>query len=421
VETVRATVQQAAACSYTPSMFESYRDVLMRTGTMEFSAAGLVARLPISMVTLGIVLLVEDRSGSYGLAGSVSAAYMVATATSSPVLARLIDRWGQRSVLVPCFLAFATGLGCLVLAVEQDWPVPFPHLLAAIAGVSYPPIGACVRSRWTYLLGQGPALHTAFSVEAVVDETIFIVGPVLVTVLATQVHPMAGVASIGLCALVGGWWFTSLRGSEPPADPARDAGARRPLLEWRWLLPMVGVSICLGALFGSIEVVTVAFADEQDRAGATGLLLAAYALGSLIAGVVTGLLSGDDASTLRRYRFGATAMAAAMLPLPFLDSLLVLGAVLFLGGFAVSPTLVAVVSLVEANVPTARLTEGITWVMTGVGLGIAPGAAVAGTLIDTYGASRSYWVPVVSGILAAGLSWVSGRRAAWRTGVLAEV
>lgn len=402
-------------------MFESYRDVLRRPGAMTFSAAGLVARLPISMVTLAIVLLVEDRSGSYGLAGSVSAAYMVATAVSSPVVARTIDRWGQRRVLVPCFAAFAMALGGMVLAVERDWPVPLPHLLAALAGVSYPPIGACVRSRWTHLLGQGPALHTAFSVEAVVDETIFIVGPVLVTVLATQVHPMAGVGSVGLCALVGGWWFTSLRRSEPPVDAGRDAGARRPPLEWRWLLPMVGVSICLGALFGSIEVVTVAFADEHDRAGVTGLLLAAYALGSLIAGVITGLLSGDDASTLRRYRFGATAMAAAMLPLPFLDSLVMLGAVLFVGGFAVSPTLVAVVSLVEANVPPVRLTEGITWVMTGVGLGIAPGAAIAGALIDGFGASPAYWVPVVSGILAAGLSWTSGRHAAWRTGVLAEV
>ncbi|MEJ7691095.1 MAG: MFS transporter [Nocardioidaceae bacterium] len=207
-------------------MFESYRDVLRRPGAMTFSAAGLVARLPISMVTLAIVLLVEDRSGSYGLAGSVSAAYMVATAVSAPVVARTIDRWGQRRVLVPCFAAFAASLGGMVLAVERDWPVPLPHLLAALAGVSYPPIGACVRSRWTHLLGQGPALHTAFSVEAVVDETIFIVGPVLVTVLATQVHPMAGVGSVALCALVGGWWFTSLRRSEPPVDAARDAAAR---------------------------------------------------------------------------------------------------------------------------------------------------------------------------------------------------
>ena len=402
-------------------MFESYRDVLQRPGAMAFSAGGLVARLPISMVTLAIVLLVEDRSGSYGLAGSVSAAYMVATAVSSPVLARLIDRWGQRRVLVPCFAAFAVGLGGLVLAVQRSWSVPLPHLLAALAGISYPPIGACVRSRWTYLLGQGPALHTAFSVEAVVDEMIFIVGPVLVTVLATQLHPMAGVASVGLCAVLGGWWFTSLRRSEPPVESSRDAGVRRPPLDWRWLVKIVAVAVCLGALFGSIEVVTVAFADEQDQAGLTGLLLAAYALGSLIAGVITGLLSGDDSSTLRRYRFGAMAMAAAMVPLPFLDSLVVLGVVLFLGGFAVSPTLVAVISLVEANVPAARLTEGITWVMTGVGLGIAPGAAVAGVLIDGFGANTAYWVAVVSGALAAGLTWVSGTRAAWRVPVFEEV
>ncbi len=393
-------------------MFASYRDVLSRPGALGFSAAAFVGRMPISMVTLAIVLLVEARSDSYGLAGSVSAAYMVATAVSSPALARLIDQWGQRRVLVPCFIGFSAGLGAMVLSVELDWPLPLPHLLAAVAGLSFPPIGACVRSRWTYLLGQGPSLHTAFSVEAVLDETIFILGPVLVTVLATRIDPMAGVASVAAFAIIGGFWFTSQRRTEPPASTTKGTATRREPFDWGWLLPMVAVALCLGSLFGAIEVATVAFAEEQGKPRLTGVLLAVYAAGSLIAGLITGMLSGDIASTRRRYRLGAVGMAAAMMPLPFVDNLVVLSVVLFLGGFAVSPTLVSFVSLIEANVPPARLTEGITWVLTGVGLGIAPGAALAGVLIDSKGASAAYWVSAVSGVLAAVLAAMTGGRVA---------
>lgn len=389
-------------------MLDSYRQVLARPGALAFSGAGFVARLPISMVTLAIVLLVADRSGSYGLAGSVSAAYMVAAAASSPLLARLVDKLGQRRVLVPSFCAFVVGLTGLVVSVELDWSVPLPHLIAAAAGASYPPIGACVRSRWTTLLGPGRSLHTAFSFEAVVDEIIFIVGPVLVTVLATSLHPMAGVGAVALCAVLGGWWFTAMRGTEPPVADTRDHAATRPPLDSRWLVPMIAVAMCLGSLFGAIEVATVAFADELDRPGLTGLLLAIYAAGSLIAGVITGVLSSSPAATLRRYRFGAAAMAAAMVPLPFIHSPALLAVVLFLGGFAVSPTLVSLFSLVEANVPPSRLTEGITWVTTGIGFGIAPGAAIAGQLVDQLGASPAYWVSVCSGVLAAGFAWLSG-------------
>ncbi|MBA3233904.1 MAG: MFS transporter [Propionibacteriales bacterium] len=389
-------------------MFTAYRHVLARPGALSFSGAGFVARLPISMVTLAIVLLIVDRAGSYGLAGSVSAAYMMAAAASSPVLARLIDRLGQRRVLVPGIVGFAVGLAGLVVSVELDWPVPLPHLLAAAAGACYPPVGACVRSRWTNLLGPGRALHTAFSFEAVVDETIFIVGPVLVTVLATSVHPMAGVGAVAVCAVIGGWWFTILRATEPQVAEASDQPVTRPPLGWHWLLPMIAVSVCLGSLFGAIEVATVAFADENGRPALTGLLLAIYAAGSLIAGVATGMLSSDPAATLLRYRVGSAAIAAAMIPLPFINHPGLLAVVLFLGGFAVSPTLVSLVSLVEAHVPPSRLTEGITWVMTGIGLGIAPGAAIAGRLIDQYGAGTAYWVSFGSGLLAAGLTWWSG-------------
>jgi len=381
-------------------MLSPYRVVLATPGARQWSVAGFVARMPISMVTLAIVLLISGRSGSYALAGTVSAAYMVTAAASGPVLGRLIDVWGQARVLVPGITGFGFGLVGVLIAVERSWPTPAPHLFAALAGLCYPPIGACVRARWATALGESAALHTAYSLEAVIDEAVFIAGPVTVTLLATSVNETLGIVVVIGSALLGGAWLASMRSTEPPArGSSRDTGGREPM-GWSFLVMLVVASVCLGTLFGSTEVVTVAFAQEHGHRALSGPLLAIWAAGSLIAGLITGSVQWRS-SALRRYRVGALAMACVMLPLPFVGSIALLAVVLFFAGFAISPTLVAVVSLVQSHVPASRLTEGITWVMTGIGLGIAPGAAVAGVLIDEYGASAGYVVPVVGGILAA--------------------
>ncbi len=390
-------------------MLTPYRSVFSAPGAKAFCVAGLMSRLPMSTVSLGIVLLVSRRTGSYSAAGVLSAAYMVAAAASSPVMARLIDRVGQRRVLLPASLGFGFAIVAMMAAIELDLPVPVPHLFAVVGGVLFPPVGACIRARWTHVLETGPQLHTAFSFEAVVDELVFMVGPVLVAVLATQVHELAGLTVVVVLAVSGGCWLATLRATEPPATAM--LGARRDAepLRWTWLAPMVVTAACLGSLFGATEVVTVAFAREQDHVALTGVLLAVWASGSLIAGLVTGALRWRS-SVQTRYRLGALGMAAAMWPLPFVGNVSALAAALFLGGFAVSPTLVASMTLIEVNVPAGRLTEGITWLSSGIGLGIAPGAAVAGHLVDGYGASTAYWVPVVSGIGAAAVAWSTGSR-----------
>lgn len=389
-------------------MLAPYRSVLATPGARLFSAAGFLARMPMSMATLAIVLLVVERSGSYGSAGVISASYMLTAAVSAPLLGRLIDRWGQRQVLVPAALGFGAGVLGLLASVELSAPPPLPHLCAAMAGAAFPPVGACIRARWTSALSDAGRLHTAFSFEAVVDESVFMLGPVLITLLATQVSEAAAVVAVAVLGVVGGLWLAGLRATEPPSAGSSSIRRDRPPLRWVWLAALVVTAACLGSLFGATEVVTVAFAEEQGHTSATGPLLAIWALGSLISGVLTGVRA-VRATPLRRYQWGATAMAAAMVPLPFVDNLLVMAVVLFLGGFSISPTLVATMSLVESGVPAARLTEGITWISTGIGLGIAPGAAIAGRLIDEFGASTAYAVPVVSGVLAATVAWSTGR------------
>ena len=366
--------------------------------------------MPISMVTLAIVVLIAGRTGSYGLAGTVSAAYMVVASVTSPLLARLIDAWGQARVLVPAVAGFAVMMSGLVLGVERSWGSPLLHVLAAGAGACYPPVGACIRARWAAALDDEGALHTAYSLEAVIDEAVFMTGPIIVTLVAASVSETLAIFVVIGFALGGGCWLASQRGTQPAPRGSARVDGRAEDMGWSGLAMLVLGAVCFGALFGSTEVVTVAFAQEQGSRALSGPLLAVWATGSFIAGIITGSVQWAG-STLRRYRLGALAMAGVMLPLPFVHSLPLMAAVLFLAGFAISPTLVACISLVQADVPASRLTEGITWVMTGIGLGIAPGAAIAGRLIDEYGASTAYSVPAVAGVLAAAVAGATPARA----------
>jgi MFS family permease len=394
-------------------MITTYRRVLSLPGALTFSLSGLVARLPMSMVSLGIVLLVSTRSGSYSLAGAVSAAFVLASAAFAIVQGRLVDRLGQSRLLPVAVLVFAASLSLLMTAVELDWGTPVAMGFAAVAGATQPQIGSCVRARWSYVVPERSMLQTAFAFEAVVDESVFMVGPTVVTLLATAVHPLAGLVTAVLAGLVGTFVFVAQRSSEPPPHPRLPDRTARPRLPWGTLGPVAVAATALGALFGATEVVTVAFSDELGAKSASGPLLAVWALGSLLSGVVTGAVTWR-APAATRFRVGIIALALSLTPLPFVRGFPVMVAVLFVAGFAISPTLIAMTAWVEETVPTARLTEGMAVLHTGIGAGVAPGAVAAGAVIDRAGASHGYWVPVVAGVVGA-LSaliahWTGGRR-----------
>ncbi len=389
-------------------MISSYRRALGLPGALAFSVSGLVARLPISMVTLGIVLLVSTRSGSYSLAGSVSAAYLVANAVFAVPLARLVDRRGQSRVLLPAILLFGTGLSLMMTAVELGWPVPVPHVCAAVAGASMPQIGSCVRARWSRIVPEKRLLITAFAIEAVADETVFIVGPALVTLLSTVVHPLAGLVSAVVAAVAGTVALVAQRSTEPPPSGARRGDRSAGPMRWAVIGPLTACSFMLGMLFGGAEVATVAFAEELGRKPLSGALLAAWALGSLLSGLIVGMVS-LRASNPTRFRWGLLGLALLMTPLPFVGSLAVMAVMLFLAGFAISPTLISSVAWVEETVPPARITEGIAVTTTGLAAGVAPGAAVVGVVVDAYGAAASYWVPAAAGLVGAAIAFTAWR------------
>lgn len=370
------------------------------------SLSGLVGRLPISMITLGLVVLISGETGSYSLAGAVSASYIAANAVFSVLVARLMDQRGQAPVILVGLVVSMVALVLTMVSVESHWPSPVPHLLAAVVGAALPLVGAAVRARWSYLVEDKALLQTAFALEAVVDEVVFVLGPTLVTVLATAVHPLAGLTTAITAATVGTLVFVSLRSTEPPPSGRRPRGQSAEAMGWPVLGPLALAAVCMGALFGACEVATVAFADERGSKAVSGILLAVWSLGSLLSGLVVGLVRWKTSNAVRFQR-SLLALAALLLPLPFLESLWILGAALFLAGWCISPALIAAVSRIEETVPASRLTEGMAVFSTGLMAGVAPGAAVVGWIVDRHGASAGYWVPTAAGFIGALLAFAT--------------
>ncbi len=385
--------------SYRWPVLSSYRRVFAHPGAAAFSLTGLVARLPISMMTLGIVLLVSSQTGSYALAGGVAAAYVVGNAVFAIPHGRLADRFGQGRVLYVDSVAFALTAGLMIVSITEGWSLPLPHLLALLNGAAMPQIGTMVRGRWAHLVSLERDRHTAFAVEGIVDEAVFVTGPALVTFLSTLHAPATGlVVAAGLGA--GGAITLALqRRTEPPAHPTTSTTARAPM-PWAMLVPLTLVGVALGSLFGALEVATVALADEAGRKSLAGLMLGVFALGSLISAVISGARTSAR-PPLQRARAGMTLLAVGALALPLLPGLALVTLGLFLAGLAVAPTLIALFSIIEATSPRSRLNEAMGFVQTGVAAGLAPGAWLTGVAADRFDGSSAFWVGGISAVLAA--------------------
>ncbi|MDU0340732.1 MFS transporter [Bosea rubneri] len=384
-----------------------YREIFRAPGSVAFSAAGFVARLPLSMVTIGIVTMLSQARGEYWLAGSVAATFALANALIAPQISRLVDRHGQSRVLIPATLATLVALAGLMLATRFEAPNWALFLFAALSGLE-PSMAAMVRARWTEIYRGKPQLRTAFAFESVVDEMVFMIGPVLAIGLSVAWFPEAGPLAATILLAIGMALFVLQRGTEPPVHQ-QAASADGSAIRFGAVRLIALVMVAIGAIFGTSEVTTVAFAEAQGQKAAASLVLASYAAGSLIAGLIFGALH-LRISLARQFVLAIGLAAATTLPLLAVGSLWSLAAVLFVAGASISPTVIVAMALVERHVPPSKLTEGITWVMTGVGVGLALGSAASGWLIDNYGAASGFYVSVVGGFAALGILLLGLRR-----------
>jgi predicted MFS family arabinose efflux permease len=382
------------------TLFSPYTRLFAVPGTRWFSLAGWIGRLPAPMLGLGAVLLVEGETGSYALAGAVSGTLALAYGLAGPQWARAMDRRGQGRVLRLAMAAFAVSSIAFAASVVAGGPRWSWFLLAAAAGATGPNIGSLVRARWSAVLDPA-ARQTAYAFEAVVDEVVFVVGPPLVTLLATLIAPPVGFLTGVAFGLLGSLWLAAQSATEPAVHPLESATTRRRRsVLTPTLLVVVVTYLAVGAVFGSIDVVVIGFAEAEGSPALSGAALAVFAGGSLLAGLVYGLarLPGTLAA-----RFVGTAVAfglAAQL-LWGVGSLPLLVGCGFLAGLTIAPVLVSGTSLVESRVAPGVLTESLAWTITGLTLGVTAGSAVAGMAVDAWGAERAFAVPALAGGLAA--------------------
>jgi MFS family permease len=385
-----------------------YRAIFAAPGTRSFSVAGFIGRMPLSMMGIGIVTMISQVTGRYGLAGALSATMALSAAVLGPQVSRLVDRYGQRRVLRPVTLVSLAAAAGLLLCVQQRAPDWTLFVFTAVIGC-VPSLGAMTRARWADIYrGEARRLHTAYSWESIVDEVCFIFGPIISIGLSTIWFPEAGPLFAAVFLAIGVFWLTSLRATEPEPHPS-DGHSGGSALRSPGLQVLALAFVATGAIFGSVDVVTVAFAEEQGSKAAASLVLAVYALGSCLAGAVFGLLhlKGEPS---RRWLLGVCAMAVSMIPLLLAGNLPLLAVALFVAGLSIAPTMVTTMALVEAHVPRTKLTEGMTWTGTGLAIGLAIGSSAAGWMVDASGAEAAYVVPVVSGAVAVLVGLLGYRR-----------
>lgn len=432
-------------------MLSTYSRILARPGAWQFSAAGLIARFPMSMVGISTILAVQELYGSYSAAGAVSAANIVAAAVGSPMLARAVDRYGQRRVMLPAVLASGSSLLGLIVATTAVAPLWSLIVLSALAGGLGGSMGSLVRSRWTVVLSSPDDIHTAFSLEAALDEVAFMVGPVLATALCTtEVLPVtSGWIAALLMQVAGSLWFLSQRATEPPAHPrtrsddatslspadatgdrgrlqgrGRDrTGQTQPVpgvLSYGAVRCVVAVFLCSGIMFGANDVSAVAFATELGVKSQSGIALAAWAAGSFLAALAYGARPwGWSLST--QLAAGTAWLAVGASTFLLAPNLAVLAILYVTVGLGTAPTITTGNNIIQASVAPSQLTEGLAWIGTSLNIGVSLGSLLAGHAIDAAGSRGGYsltaaaaWAGVV--VMLVGLRTLRAARPHTLTG-----
>ncbi|WP_291832494.1 MFS transporter [Brevundimonas sp.] len=378
-------------------MANPYRVIFSAPGAAGFASAGFVARLPIAMAPIGIVTMLAQTHGAYWLAGAVAAVFTLTNALAAPQISRLVDRFGQSRLLIPTAAVAVLAFIGLILATHQRWPVWTLFVFAFLAA-AMPSIPAMVRARWTELFRDRPELNTAFAFESAADELVYIAGASLSVGLSVALFPEAGLVASTLALALGMTAFVVQRGTEPPVRGSEGV-AHRSAITRRPVQIITLALIFVGAIFATAEVSTVALTRELNQPGAASLVIGVYALGSFAVGLIIGALN-LKAPLHRQLLAALGVLLLTSVPLLLADSVWLLAATIFLSGVAISPTFITAFGLIERRVPAEVLTEGVTWVMTGIGIGMALGAFVSGSIVDLYGARAGFWVTIAAATTA---------------------
>lgn len=381
-----------------------YGQLLRAPHVAAITAAALLARIPIGIIGLAIVLFLREETGSYASAGAVAAAFAVGTAGAAPYLGRLVDRLGPARVLFPLSVVHATGLGLVVVLGYADTPLPVLLVVAGVAGCALPPVSSVMRTLWPALLGRRDDLvTTAFALDAVIVELVFVTGPALVALLTALFAPAAALVLSAVLSLVGTLLFLTrppTRARQPAPDV--ESGGFFGALRSPGLLTLVLGLIPLGFTLGATEVTLPAFSEAEGNRAAAGILLAVWSLGSAVGGLVYGARSYEVPLRDLFLRF-ALLLPFSLIPLALAPSFAVMLLLVLPAGAIIAPTLAAGNQLVGDVTPPGQQTEAYTWPLTALVLGVAGGNAAAGVVVEVADWRAAFLVAAAAGLASGAI------------------
>lgn len=381
-----------------------YRTILQTPGVRSMLVVSVLARLPLGFETLGIVLLVRAVTGSFAIAGIAAAATNIVAALSAAPIGRLVDRHGQRRVLMPTAAVNATALAALATAGAFDGPAPLLVACAALSGI-IAPVSASQRAILADIF-PGARLQAAYALETVVQEAVFTLGPLIATTAAALSGPPAAVYAAAILSITGTTLFANHRLSrawQAPDVDRRGGGAMR--------VPAIRLLFAFAALtafsIGGFEVAMTAFARQEGNPNSAGAFLAIWAIGSAAGGLWYGSRPWRQPPGIQ-IGFVALTAAAAYLPAAAMPNLWAQVPAALLAGATIAPLLSLLFSLIGMLAPAGMLTEAFSWLNVAFPTGFAGGAAVSGAVADGPGA-RVALIVVCAGVAIGGVALVRGR------------
>lgn len=400
-------------------MLKAYGTLLRIPGGFKFSTAGFIGRMPIAMDSLAIIFIVVAATDSYALAGALTAVGSIVVGAAEVFWSRQADQRGQAKILRLAVPVRIIAFLLFVLLVSKDAPIWTWFLSLIIAESTAINAGGLVRRRWLHTLRDNPdnkdghLVNTAYSWEAMVDEFVFIVGPVVATTCAIKIAPSAGILAGLIFLAIGLPSLAAMKSTEPPAEPMDQQEPHPPILKNRIVQSIVIPCAFLGGFFGAVGITVVGFAEERNNPETTGWLLAIWAVGSAVAALVNGAIKFKSVQATR-FLIYLVGLTIGTIPLLFAQTITALAVALFVNGLFIAPLIVNAYGTVENAVPAGQITEALTWVIAGMPLGGAISSALAGVVIDHYGAQIAFWVPLgfMFAAMLATLPYLSTYRAA---------
>lgn len=393
------------------SALTGYRHLFALTGPL-YVLVGFLARIPLAMSQLGVLLLIAGTTDSYGAGGACAGALAIANAVGAPLWGTWADRIGQRPIVLVQSVTGGAGLLVLLAVAHTDLPWAWAALASAVTGFLLPQVGPMARVRWRPITKghehQSKLVDVAFSYEGAADEASFVLGPALIGLGVSLASPTVALASAAAVLAVFGAWF-ALHPTARQAHVAHETtGAGLARLLTPALLVLCASQMLIGAVFGSVQTGTSVLATDAGHPGLTGYFHALLGVGSVVAGLSMAAL--PERFTLpARLRWFAVALFLLAAPLLLVGSLGALAPVLLVLGVSVAPYMITTFMLGERITPPARTGAAMTLLAAATGLGYALGAAVAGQLADWGGQTPAFGVTVAVGLVAVLVSWGARR------------